>query len=237
MAQAVGYARDLDGSLWDFAVEIEHLLALGMTTHDLRWLVKRGYLSHAREITINQDTDRRFDPTEQNSALAQNTCFVLTEAGQAFFGVERSSANHGGIAMSVVADNLRSSFDDADLAADSQMDLPSGARSGPAAIPHWDGKTRTFSVGEHLIKRFRVPAPNQEAVLEAFQEEGWPTVIDDPLSPVLDCEPKRRLRDTIKRLNLNQVTRFIRFRADGTGEGVAWELLPNLVSRAESTCI
>ena len=42
-------------------MEIERLLALGMTTSDLRWLVKRGYLSHSREITLSEDAERRFE--------------------------------------------------------------------------------------------------------------------------------------------------------------------------------
>ena len=36
LLQATDYAQDLDSSLWEFAVEIERLLALGMTTSDLR---------------------------------------------------------------------------------------------------------------------------------------------------------------------------------------------------------
>jgi hypothetical protein len=91
--------------------------------------------------------------------------------------------------------------------------------------PNWDRETRTFMVGEYLVKQFRVPSPNQEAVLDAFQEEGWPRTVDDPLSPMPDQQPKRRLRDTIKCLNMNQATRAIRFRGDGTGQRVSWELL------------
>jgi hypothetical protein len=89
-------------------------------------------------------------------------------------------------------------------------------------------------VGEYLIKRFRVPSPNQEAVLDAFQEEGWPRSVDDPLSPVADQLPKRRLRDTIKCLNLNQAHRAIRFRGDGTGQRVSWELLMDSAGTTDS---
>ena len=84
-----------------------------------------------------------------------------------------------------------------------------------------------------MIKRFRVPSANQEAVLEAFQEEGWPASIDDPLSPLSDYDPKRRLRDTIKCLNLNQISRMIRFRGDGTGQRVLWELAAASLSHDE----
>ena len=85
-------------------------------------------------------------------------------------------------------------------------------------------------VGEHVVKQFRVPSPNQEAILDAFQEEGWPTFVDDPLSPVPGQSAKRRLRDTIKGLNANQAAAVIRFHGDGTGQRVTWNLLIGLAA-------
>ena len=49
--------------------------------------------------------------------------------------------------------------------------------------------------------------------------------IDDPLPPVPEQDPKRRLHDTIKCLNRNHRRKAIRFHGDGTGEGVCWEFL------------
>ena len=76
-----------------------------------------------------------------------------------------------------------------------------------------------------LVKRFKWPAANQEAVLSAFQEEGWPVRIDDPLPPQPEQDSKRRLGDTIKCLNRKQKSQLIHFRGDGTGQGVVWELV------------
>ena len=70
-----------------------------------------------------------------------------------------------------------------------------------------------------------MPAVTQEAILAAFQEEGWPPHLDDPLPPVRDGYPKDRLRDAIRHLNANQKKRLIRFRGDGTGQGILWELI------------
>jgi hypothetical protein len=75
-----------------------------------------------------------------------------------------------------------------------------------------------------LVKQFRLPALNQELILAAFEEEAWPPHIDDPLPNALGQDPKQRLHDTIKRLNRHQVNRLIRFRSDGTGSGIIWEL-------------
>ena len=33
------------------------------------------------------------------------------------------------------------------------------------------------------MKQFKVPSPTQESILAAFEEEGWPAAIDDPLPP------------------------------------------------------
>ena len=64
---------------------------------------------------------------------------------------------------------------------------------------------RELRYAGQVIKRYCVPAPNQELILTAFQEEGWPYCFDDPLPPVDDIDPKHRLQVTIKALNRSQV--------------------------------
>ena len=61
--------------------------------------------------------------------------------------------------------------------------------------------------------------------MAAFQEEGWPAHLDDPLPPLHKGCSKDRLRDAIRHLNANQKNRLIRFRGDGTGQGILWELV------------
>jgi hypothetical protein len=80
-------------------------------------------------------------------------------------------------------------------------------------------------MGKKLIKRFKQRAPDQHVILCAFEEQNWPVRIDSPLSPRSPFEDrKRRLNHAIYRLNGHQHSRLIRFRGDGTGEGVIWEL-------------
>jgi hypothetical protein len=74
-----------------------------------------------------------------------------------------------------------------------------------------------------MVKHYKNRAANQETVLSAFQEEGWPIRIDDPLSPVPTIDIKRRLSDTIKCLNRNQENELVHFHGDGSGEGITWE--------------
>ncbi|MCA9054456.1 MAG: hypothetical protein KDA75_11505 [Planctomycetaceae bacterium] len=78
-------------------------------------------------------------------------------------------------------------------------------------------------MGEAVIKRFRVPAHNQELVLTVFEEEGWPNVIDDPLPQLAAVDPIRRLQATIRSLNRNRIAPSLRFFGNGSGGVVCWE--------------
>jgi hypothetical protein len=73
-----------------------------------------------------------------------------------------------------------------------------------------------------VVKRFKQPAGNQELVLEAFEEEGWPPRIDDPLPPAPNQDGKRRLQSTIWNLNRGREARLIRFAGGGDGQSVCW---------------
>jgi hypothetical protein len=93
--------------------------------------------------------------------------------------------------------------------------------------PSWDAEGRCLWLGDRLLLRFRQPAPHQTRLLEAFEEQRWlGGHIDDPL-PRFDLEndedAKRRLHETIKNLNRRLPAGTIRFRGDGTGQGVWWE--------------
>ena len=68
-----------------------------------------------------------------------------------------------------------------------------------------------------------MPAANQEIILQAFQEDGWPHCIDDPLRPNKDSDAKGRLLATIKSLNRNQSAPLILFHGNGNGFQIYWE--------------
>src|SRR5262249_18025344 len=84
--------------------------------------------------------------------FCRRTCVVLTEAGA---GVARAA---------------------------SRVCRSAGGDVAPGRTPFWDEARRELRFGACVVKRFRQPAPSQEAVLTAFAEEGWPPHIDDPLS-------------------------------------------------------
>jgi hypothetical protein len=94
--------------------------------------------------------------------------------------------------------------------------------NGLTAGPHWDAARRKFYVDGVLVKRFRQGAACQERILSAFQEEGWPPSIEDPLPPDGEQDPKCRLQNVIGNLNRHQRNKRVHFEGNGTGECVLW---------------
>ena len=92
------------------------------------------------------------------------------------------------------------------------------------ARPHWDRFRHELRLGRTIVKRFRRPAPNQELILAAFEEQDWPERIDDPLPGSRDVDPRQRLHETIKSLNQCVASAALQFGGDGTGLGVRWRL-------------
>lgn len=221
LQDAYYYATELEQDIWDFAVEIESLHSAGLTKSDFRWLVCKGFVEHARETTCNGDDGRAFQPTA-NLSFTKRSCFVLTQAGKSVLeGMNGVSADtpvwrNGQTTAGTNGRPYR-------LHADQSIDAVNGHRRSRSERPNWDGERHELRFGEKLVKVFKLPSPNQETILMAFEEEAWPPRIDDPLPLVPEIDPKRRLHDTLKSLNRNQKQRLIRFMGDGTGEGVRWE--------------
>jgi hypothetical protein len=88
--------------------------------------------------------------------------------------------------------------------------------------PRWDQDRRELWFGGCLCKRYRQPAKNQETILAAFEEDGWPARIDDPLPGTAEGDPGQRLADAVRALNENKGC--IDFEKDGTSAGVLWKI-------------
>jgi hypothetical protein len=206
--KALEYADELQTTPWDFALEMSCLRRLKLTNNDLRWLIGKGFISHAIETTLADDSGRKFKPTSKQ-AFSKHSCFVLTPKGAAMGrAVWRRDAS-----IEEVGESL--------LTFDTASAPPAFQNNGVA--PTWDRERQELRVGALVVKRFRVPALSQETVLAAFEEEAWPPRIDDPLPPRSDQSPKRRLQETIKSLNRNQKHPLIRFLGDGSAQGILWQ--------------
>jgi hypothetical protein len=137
-------------------------------------------------------------------ALPKRSCFVLTEKGLNGFGCPPAPGPLPAASRGLGVSRRDQSVDER---------------------PSWDGALRQLRWGGLLVKRFRVPAMNQEAILAALEEEGWPPHILDPLAPVPGLDSKARLRNAIKHLNRHQINPLLCFRGDGTGTGILWILI------------
>ena len=74
------YAQDVRTDPWQFAVEVTHLTAMGLTAEDIRWLVARRYIAVAREVSRFDDPERKFQPI-QSVRFGKRACFIVTAAG------------------------------------------------------------------------------------------------------------------------------------------------------------
>lgn len=228
---AFDYATDSGADRWEFAVEMRDLLAAGATIPDLRWLIHRNFADHAKETTTPGDPARSFRPLARTS-FPIDACLALTPQGaeslRAAIAATRNDSQRSEVGgqksdMPGTAD-LRAPTSDLRPPTSSSPD-PRPLTPDPSAAerPLWDPLRRELRYAGQVIKRYRVPAPNQELILTAFQEEGWPEYIDDPLPPEEEVASKHRLQVTIKSLNRNQIGPLIRFHGNGKGLQVCWE--------------
>ncbi len=169
LLEAHRYANDLGSDDWEFAIEITVLRAEGLTDTDVRWMVQAGLVDFAYDVSLPGETVRQFRRA-QNLVYSETLCMILSRSGikdmEAWF---RSRPLPGPCTVPEV--------------------IEPGATADPPTIqriPHWDRDRQELRVGRVVVKRFKAPAANQETILAAFDEEGWPPRIDDPLSPCPD---------------------------------------------------
>jgi hypothetical protein len=208
---AYHYAHDAKVDAWQLAVELDELRQFGLALLDLRWLVAKGFAEHRRELTVPGDPDRSFRPLAPTE-FPGATAVALTK--------------HGATALSQLL------LDDGTPGPQPPPEPPPSDPKRPdeGLKPVWDASRRELRFDNHVVKRFRVPAANQEIILQSFQEDGWPHCIDDPLRPHKDSDAKGRLLATIKSLNRNQAAPLVLFHGNGNGFQIYWE--PTILRKA-----
>ncbi|MGC3967714.1 MAG: hypothetical protein QM775_10185 [Pirellulales bacterium] len=80
-------------------------------------------------------------------------------------------------------------------------------------------------LADRVLRRIRLSRPpgDQQRILTAFQELGWPVEIDDPLPPKERRPQKRRLQDAVGHLN-RSLKPLLRFRTVKDATAVALDL-------------
>lgn len=100
---------------------------------------------------------------------------------------------------------------------------PDSSASPGVRTPRWDRHRHELRLGAIVVRRFTIPAADQESVLAAFEEERWPARIEDPLPPCSEIERKARLQEVVQRLNRSRRLPVVRFACDAAGRGIVWE--------------
>jgi len=197
LLEAHADAEQLGRPAADVTLDIGDCHKAGLHTHDLCWLVFTGHLEVTPPLT-----------QPEAPATACNGSLVFTDQSRFFL-------TPAGIVL------VRRILKSQPLAPKSPLSSP---KNGQRLRPRWNKTTRELWLGDILIKRLEKPCPLQELILDAFQEEHWRAAIDDPLSPRAGLDSKQRLRDAIRRLNCCQINKLLRFRSNGKGTGIRWEL-------------
>ena len=208
LSEALNYAQDLGTDPWEFAIEISSMRRLKLSNSDLRWVVVRGLVEHAVEVTLSDDAQRNFRHPAR-LLFSKKTCFVLTPAGSDWAREfrEKNGSRHRAEGRS----------------ATEQPVLALVHPPKPLA-PKWDRDRQELRVGSIVVKRFTIPAAGQAAILAAFEEQNWPSRIDNPLVSLAESSSCPRLQEVIDGLNRNKKQPLIRFCLDGSGNAVSWEL-------------
>jgi hypothetical protein len=186
----------------DAPVECRRLLRIGIGADVLLWMLYQGHADHFGE---DSQAGERTAWRPRPSALVRNgSALALTPLGQAF-----GELLVGKILLPEEDEELQWAW---------------GLLRVGALTPRYDKENRLFTWGRHLLKSYRQPSANQELILVAAEELEWAGWFDDPLPRRGKGNPKGRLHDAIKNLNRHQSPYLVRFKGDGTGMRVGWEL-------------
>ncbi len=182
------------------AVTGSALGAAGLTRSDVEFLIEQG-CADVKANGVRRNAGFGRPPVDD--MLSEHTEFVLTPTGAIL--IEQFLRAFG---------EFRSRVD--------RPRRPVGHLTHVVRKPRWDRLHRKLHFGHVLVKRFRNPAPNQELLLAAFEESGWPEDVADPLPPLDRGSPVPRLQHTLQRLNSTLLRPVIRFALDPSGRRVTW---------------
>ena len=88
-------------------------------------------------------------------------------------------------------------------------------------IPVWDGERELRYKGV-LVKLYEREAPEQQRVLAAFEEQGWPALIENPRQHLDGDNLKAQLKSLVNNMNCGMQRPLIEFLSRDAGHMVAW---------------
>lgn len=221
-------AQDCGKPVIQFSLEISQLRRCALGDSRLRWLIEKGLLTHAIETSIVSADTRKFHEIA-GVVFEDRSCFYLTERG--FEVIQKNLSD----CISLSVDPALAMLPPSNTSPEKRILGGNNIAFQFAVVkPIWNAARQELKFLGKLVKKFSGPSKNQICVLNAFQEENWPDRVFDPMKPKEGVDSRRRLNDTVKGLNNKQRSKLIRFRCDGSGEGVTWEPVENSEPEQES---
>ncbi|MBW8885975.1 MAG: hypothetical protein JF612_14640, partial [Planctomycetia bacterium] len=154
LLRAFQHATDAAGDPWQFAISVIELKSKGLHDIDLTWLLNKGLAEHAIETTIPGDLKRCFRTIESRIVLPR-TFYTLTKNG--YVSLLESMPQSRGVKISEASIDVVTAASPA-------------SKSSSRELPRWDPSQRELHFRGQVVKRYRVPAQNQERILSAFEE-------------------------------------------------------------------
>jgi hypothetical protein len=186
---------------WESAVTMPELRDLDASESDLRWLIGRGLVEYAVEVTQAGDVTRGFRqpprPTFDDDAR-----FKLTPAGAT-------------VAYEFVQPGMPTARRERAAIAGAESTERMGPVPSAPLVPKWDRNRNELKVGSIVVMRFKLRAGDQEAILAAFEENAWPERMVNPLAARGEPSDCRQLQAAVEALNGRLARPLVRFWADG----------------------
>ena len=203
-------ALDVSCDPVEFGIGLDQFHRFDVPDMLITWFLRKGYVKACTPGEGNKQTGGHEATVVE--VENQSTVYLLTESGirlaHSVLSADSSSLLGAPTSLGIAGRTM-------------ELELQHGGVE--VVKPEWDIVRRELWYSGKLIKRYKLPSMNQETILTAFQEERWTLRIDDPLPQHAKLNPHVRLGNTIKALNRHQKNPLLRFRGDGTGEGVIWE--------------
>ena len=163
-----------------------------MTSSDLRWMVAKGFAEHGQETPVHDESRRSFQGA--NGYLFQRTHLFDSDAQRSR---TRGTCFPGDCPMAA-SDLVRSGRGrgrNCFTGYGAEASLRNAQGSDCPTETALECESAGVVFGGLIVKRFRVPARNQETILSVFEEEGWAEHIHDPLPVTHDIDAPTRLHD------------------------------------------
>lgn len=92
-------------------------------------------------------------------------------------------------------------------------------------VPSWNALRGTLTFEGQVVRRVRVrgEATDIQRLLDAFHEEQWVPIVDDPLPPNGCRDACQRLHQAVRRLNSG--LKAIRFSVHRSGQAIGWNAI------------